>query len=141
MAVRFMDASVIVHAYLRVRRALQAHEVRIKEHAQAIVRRVSAGEEVVTSAVHLIEMANILEGWMSLREAQAIQRGLLQKDTVHVLPLDRDDLAVSLSLGAAEGVGTSDAFALVLMRRQGLEEIYSFDRDFDRWEDIRRIAA
>ena len=141
MVARFVDASVFVHAYLRVRRALQAHEVRLKERAQAIVRRINTGEAVVTSVVHLAEVANLLEGWMDLEDAQAIQLGLLRRDAVEVLAVDRDDVAESVSFGSEVSLGTSDALAVVLMRRQGLREVYSFDRDFDRCADVRRIAA
>jgi len=82
-----------------------------------------------------------LEGTLPLAGLeQAIdQDGLVRLERLGLV--DRDDVAESLSLGTEEGVGTSDALAVVLMRRHGLREVYSFDRDFDRWTDIRRISA
>ena len=39
------------------------------------------------------------------------------------------------------GVGLSDALAYVAMKRNPLAEVYSFDRDFDKFGDIRRVTA
>ena len=137
---RFVDASVFVHAYLRPRRELKPHERRIKAQARTIVARVNEGEAVVTSAVHFSEVANILEAWMRFDAAQAVQRGLCARETVEILSVARGDLLEALSTGSEVGVGTTDALAAILMRDRGLREIYSFDRDFDRFEDFRRVT-
>jgi predicted nucleic acid-binding protein len=136
---RFVDASVILHAYLKPRRTLKAHERTIKRRAQAIVTRISGGEAVVTSTVHFAEIANLLEHRLPLSEGQSIERGLCARDNVEILPTSRTDLLEALALGIDTSLGTSDALAVVLMRRTGLKEVYSFDRDFDRVEGIKRI--
>lgn len=140
MPPRFIDASVFVHAYLRPKRDLKAHERSIKTDARSIVTRINDGEAVVTSAVHLAEIANILEDWLPLTDAQTIQRGLYTRDSIRILPAGQGDLIEALALGLDVAVGTSDAMAAVLMRREGLKDIYSFDRDFDRFRDLRRVA-
>ncbi|MBI4415664.1 MAG: type II toxin-antitoxin system VapC family toxin [Euryarchaeota archaeon] len=140
MVRRFVDASVFVHAYLRPRRPLKPHERTIKRHAKAIVARIARGESVVTSAVHFSEVANLLEGWIALADAQAIERGLVGRDNVEVLPVARSDLLEGLSAAMDLGVGTTDALAAVLMERNGLSEVYSFDRDFDRVPGLKRIS-
>jgi len=137
---RFVDASVFVHAYLRPRRELKPYERKIKGQAQAIVARVNEGEAVVTSAVHFSEVANVLEDWMGLEAAQAVERGLCARETVEILPVARGDLLDALSTGSEVGVGTIDALAAVLMRDRGLRDIYSFNRDFDRFKDLRRVT-
>ncbi len=140
MPPRFVDASVFVHAYLRPKRELRSHERSLKAHARSIVTRINEGEETVTTTVHLSEIANVLEGWMSLEDARTVQRGLLARDSIRILSTARPDLIEALALGSEVDVGTSDALAAVLMRREGLREVYSFDRDFDRIPDIRRIS-
>ena len=137
---RFVDASVFVHAYLRPRRKLKPHERRIKAQARAIVTRVNEGEAIVISTVHVGEVANVLEEWMGLETAQAVQRGLCARHTVEILPVARGDLLEALSAASEAGVGTTDALGAILMRDRGLREIYSFDRDFDRFEDLRRVT-
>jgi predicted nucleic acid-binding protein len=140
MPVRYVDASVFVHAYLKPRRELHPGEEKIKKGARAIVARINRGEPVLLSAVHFAEIANILEDWMALRDAQAIQLGLATMDNVRLLPVTRGDLLDALALAAETEVGTTDALAVVLMKREGTTDIYSFDRDFDQFEGLRRIA-
>lgn len=140
MPPRFVDASVFVHAYLRPRRPLKPHERAIKNKAQAIVTRINEGEKVVISIVHLIEVANVLEDWMPLADARAVQLGLCSRDNIEIVEPTRRDLIDALSLGSEVELGTSDALAAVLMRQRHLTEIYSFDRDLDRFEDLQRVS-
>jgi predicted nucleic acid-binding protein len=140
MPTRFVDASVFVHAYLKPRRELRTGEVLIKKHAQTIVTRIGQGEPVFLSTVHFAEVANLLEDWMVLREAQAVQLGLATMDNVRILSVTRNDLLDALTVAGEGEVGTTDALAVLLMRREGTREIYSFDRDFDRFDDVRRVA-
>ncbi len=140
MPPRFVDASVFVHAFLKPKRALEPHERRIKANAQAIVSRINRGEEVATSTVHLAEVASILEERMPLDDARTIQLGLCHRETVQLLPVARPDFIEALSLGGEAAVGTPDALAVVLMKARGLNEVYSFDRDFDHFEGVHRIT-
>ena len=140
MRARFVDASVFVHAFLKPRRVLKPHEQTIKRNAQAIVSRINRGEEVMISVVHLIEVANILEDWMEAGDARSVQAGLCMRDNVTTLQVGRNDIIEALSVGQMTALGTSDALAVVLMEANSVEEIYSFDNDFDRVEGIRRIT-
>ncbi len=140
MPKRFVDASVFVHAYLKPKRPLKAHEKQMKAQARAVVTRISRGEEVVTSTVHVTEVANILEDWMPLEDARRIQRGICSRENVLVLPVVQADLIEALAAGSDASVGTSDALVAVLMRSNELTQVYSFDRDFDRFEDIQRVS-
>ncbi len=137
---RFVDASVFVHAFLRPKRELRPHEREIKDHARAIVARISHGETVVTSTVHVIEVANILEDRLPLVDAQTVEKGLIERDTVDILPVEGAHLVEGLAVASEVGTGTSDGLAVTLMREVGLTEVYSFDRRFDRFEGIRRVS-
>jgi predicted nucleic acid-binding protein len=140
MPPRYLDASVFVHAYIRPRRELKAHERGMKSHARAIVARINEGEPVVTSTVQVAEIANILENWMSLGDAVAIQQGLCTLDSVRILATTRADLLEALALGSELALGTSDALAVFFMKREGLREVYSFDKDYDGLPDISRVS-
>lgn len=141
MPPRFVDASVFVHAYLKPKRHLKPHERQLKAQARAIVTRLNEGESVVTSVVHVSEIANVLEDWLRLDDAQAIQTGLCTRQNIGILSVSRGDLLEALGLGREEAFGTTDALAVVLMRSEGLREIYSFDRDFDQFGDVARVTS
>jgi len=141
MAPRFVDASVFVHAYIESRRPLKPHEKALKAKARGIVSRINDGEPVVTSSVHLAEVANVLEDWRTQEDAHAIESGLLSRETVAILAVGRSEMVEALDLAGEAQAGLTDALAAILMRRNDLKEVYSFDHDFDRFADIKRIAS
>lgn len=138
MPITFVDASVFVHAYLRPRRRLQPHEARIKDTAKKIISRINEGEKVATTVVHLGEVSNILEDYLPLEDALAIEKGLLFRDSVVVHEVSKEDYLKALATAEDQGVGLNDALAYVVMRETGLSKIYSFDKDFDVFTDIER---
>jgi predicted nucleic acid-binding protein len=137
---RFVDASVFVHAFIRPRRELRHHERSLKSKARGIVARINEGESVVTSVVHFAEVANLLEDWMPFSDALTLEREICNRDTIVVQPVDRHDLIVALSIAAEASIGMTDALAVSLMDREGIREVYSFDKDFDRIPKISRVA-
>lgn len=136
---RFVDASVFVHAFIKPKRKLKEHEIRIKEAAKNIVKRINEGEEVAISTVHVAEIANLLEHYMPIDDALLIETFLLTAKNVKVHDVEKMDCVNALDVAKDTKVGLSDAIAYIIMRENGLDEVYSFDRDFDRL-NVRRIA-
>lgn len=136
---RFIDASVFVHAYLKPRRDLTSGEVQIKEDARRIVGRLNDGEAALTSSVHLGEIANIMEDYLPMKEALEIERALCIRDTIEIMAVNRPDCSEALAEAEKNQVGLTDALAVVLMRRKDITEIYSFDKDFDGILGIKRV--
>lgn len=137
---RFIDSNVFIHAYIKPRRRLQEHEKRIKEEAKAIIARVNRGEEVVTTVVHLGEIANLLEDFMPFEAALEVIRGLLLKDNIHMAEISRKDYLSALPIAEDSAVGLNDALAYISMTHSGIGEIYSFDKDFDKLENVIRVT-
>lgn len=137
---RFMDASLVVYAYLKPKRRLSVKEIQIKEDAKKIVSRIGSGERVVTSTVHISEIANIVEDHMRHKDALEVERTLLFGEGIDILSVTKDDMLSALAETGSNPVGLSDALAYALMKKNGIEEIYSFDSDFDRFADIERVT-
>lgn len=138
-SVRFIDSSVFVHAYLKPKRPLKPQEEEIKEAAKKIVTRVNAGERVVSSVINLSEISNILEDHLSMVDALSIERALCLRENVSILDVRREDCIAALDEAEMHEVGLNDALVYVLMKRNDLGELYSFDRDFDRFKDVKRL--
>ena len=136
---RFVDASVFVYAFLKPKRKLKPNEVKIKETAKAIVRRINEGEEVGLTVVQLAEIANILEKYMPLEKAQQVERFLLYAPNVEVYGVEENICLKALDVAEEKEIGLSDAIAYVVMLQHNVREIYSFDRDFDKLEGIVRV--
>ena len=136
---RFVDASVFVHSFIKPKRVLKEHELRIKEHAKKIVRRIAEGEEVLITVVQVAEIANVVEGHATLSDALKVEEFLLASDNVRVLGVTGEDCVIALGIAKDKRVGLSDAIAFNAMLKHKVDEIYSFDKDFDNLE-IKRLT-
>jgi len=136
---RFVDASVFVHAFLKPKRKLKPHEIRIKESAKKIVKRINDSEEVGITVVQVAEIANLLESYLPLNEALKVEEFLLLAGNVRVFDVTKKDCLRALKIAKEKKVGLSDAIAYVIMTKNDVREIYSFDSDFDKL-DVRRVT-
>jgi hypothetical protein len=58
---------------------------------------------------------------------------------IEVYPTSRGDYEGAPIVAREENVSVNDALAYQLMRRHGLDEIYSFDRHFDQLSGLARL--
>lgn len=91
------------------------------------------------STVHLAEIANLLEHYMPIDDALLIETFLLTARNVKVHDVEKIDCVSALEVAKETKVGLSDAIACIIMKENGLNEVYSFDHDFDRL-NVRRIT-
>lgn len=140
MPAAFVDANVFVYAFLKPRRKLQPHEQKIKEAAKEIVTRINEGEETMTSVVHFSEICNILEDHLPTQEACMLEKGLLLLDNVVVKEVSEEHYLKALAVAEDHEVGANDALAYVLMKETGINRIYSFDKDFNKFKDILAVT-
>ena len=136
---RFVDSNVFLHAYLKPRRQLSPKEQIIKKQATDIVSRLRDGEEALTSACHLAEVVNILESGRGLGESLGFLSWALSGKNFKVVEVGRDEYEGSLPVAQDSEVSANDALAYVLMMREGVTEIYSFDKHFDKLQEIKRL--
>jgi predicted nucleic acid-binding protein len=137
----FVDANVFVYAFLSPQRKLEGEAVGIKKSAKNIVRRIEEGEQVATSLVHVSEVANVLEEGMTAPRLSELLRSILGRDNILTLEPTADDYLLALDLAPELGIGPNDALAVVLMRRNGISSIYSFDKHFQGIEGIERLTS
>ena len=137
---RFVDASVFLFAYLKPRKELPRKVVLMKENAKKIVARINEGEEVMTTIVHLSEISNIIESKVGNVEAAKVVMNILGKPNIVVLDVRKDEYVEAAKIAQDINVGVNDALAYLIMRKKGILEIYSFDSDFDKFKDIKRIT-
>jgi len=136
---RFVDASLFLYAYLKPRKVMSDEAAEVKQAAKTIVRRINSGEKVETSLTHLSEVANILEASMPIQSSHLIMHDLIHSPTISLLEPTKDNYVDAIQIAEEANVGLNDAVACVLMKENEIEEIYSFDKRFDRFEDARRV--
>ena len=139
MSQAYVDANVFVYAFLKTKRQLQPNELEIKQAAKNIVARISQGEKVMTSVVHFSEVCNVLEDHLPYKEAILLEKGLLHRQNISICEVAQEDSIKAVSIAEENTVGVNDALAYVLMKKQAIKTIYSFDKDLDAFTDIQRV--
>ncbi len=137
---RFVDASVFLHAYLRPNKKPPPEIETLKRDARKIVERVAGGEPVITTLIHISEIANILEARVLLEEGLDIISGLLSQPNLEVIEPSKALYEAAVEEAREKGIGVNDALAAIIIRERGENEVYSFDTDFDKVKGLRRIA-
>jgi len=127
---RFIDANVFIYAVLKPKTVLPEAVLQKKNAAKEIFLRVNAGEPVTTTTVHLSEVANVLEDAAGISFAGDLISAILTKPTINVEPVSADDYRESTRLAQKSAISINDALAVLIMERQGIREIYTFDRHF-----------
>lgn len=127
---RFIDTTVFIYAVLKPRRELNEQEQQLKRASKEIFTRVNAGEEVITTVVHVSEVANILEDAANLSFSISFVKDLLMKRNIRVEQVTDKDYMESAILAEEKRVSSNDALAYLVMRRRDVEEIYTFDKHF-----------
>ncbi len=135
---RFIDANVFIYAVLKPKRELNEKELKIKNAAKEIFKRVNEGEEVITMVVHLSEVANVLEDAANLSLSISLLKDILLKRNVIVEEVNDKDYMESVLLADERRVSINDALAYLLMKRKGTEEIYTSDKHFENL-DVRMV--
>lgn len=130
---RFLDTNILIR-YFTLDDPVKA------QAAYQLIRRVERDEErvaltplVIFEVVFLLERryrvakAEIREkigDFLSLRSVQLTEKSLCRK---------------ALEVYVEKNIAYADAYHAVWMQRKGLEEIYSWDREFDRVPELSRV--
>jgi len=129
---RFIDANLFIYAVLKPKNPLPAAVLKKKTAAKEIFLRVNEGEPVITTTVHLSEVANVLEDAAGIGFACDLLSAVMAKPSIDVRPVSADDYRESIQRAQKYSVSINDALALIVMEQQGIDEIYTFDQHFTR---------
>lgn len=138
---KFIDASVFLYAYLKPKSSMSREIALLKSGAQKIVKRIDAGENAITTLVHISEVVNILEARIPLNKALDVMTVMLTKKNLTVVELMKKDYLKSVKDAQTLMIGINDALAYTVMQKENIHEIYSFDTDFDKIDNITRVTV
>ena len=129
---RFIDANVFIYAVLKPKEPLPEAVVQKKTAAKEIFLRVNEGEPVITTTVHLSEVANVLEDTAGIGFACDLLSAVMVKPSIDVRSVSADEYRESIQRAQKYSVSINSALALIVMEQQGIDEIYTFDRHFEQ---------
>ena len=130
---RFIDTNILLR-FLTGDLPAQA------DRCAALVQRLRDGKEVVSmSPLAVAEIVWTLERFYKLPKAEVAAKvsPLLKLRGLRVA--NKEVFLRALVLFAEKNISFTDAYIAVQMERADIEELYSYDRDFDRVERVKRI--
>lgn len=135
---RFIDSNIFI-------RYLTSDDPRASALAAAIIKRLSEGKEVAfTTDVHIHETAYVLASKSLYGLSHAVIAGAIQQILLikNLKMTNKQTCLEALEIFAVyPQLDFADALAIASMRRRGMTEVYSFDRDFDRIQGVNRLEA
>jgi len=76
---------------------------------------------------------------MALDELAKLITGLFMIDNVEIYGVSKEDYFAAVELSKDLKIDPNDALAIKAMKTSNINEIYSFDDDFDKVEEIIRL--
>lgn len=113
------------------------NKVRVKEFLAQFIR----GNERLVTDVEVYQ--EVLHRYVSIRRQDAIDPALASLDAIadEVLPIHIADVRSAREMIASiDGVSARDALHAAVMRRAGIERIFSLDRGFDACPGLERLG-
>lgn len=130
---RFLDTNILL-------RYLTKDDEQKARQALALLARVERGEEkVVTSPMVIFETV------FTLQKRYQVPRERIRDSLGDIISMRGFELPNkrlyerALDLYASKNISFADAFNAAYMRAQGVSEIYSWDTDFDQFNDLARF--
>lgn len=126
--VRFIDSNVFVYAILKPKKNVEEKISEMKEKAKEILLRINKGEEkVLTTTIHISEIANVIESTSNLTTSIEVVENILNNDNVRIEDVTVKDYSIAVKIAKEKKVSINDALAYVIMRNNKINEIYTFD--------------
>lgn len=105
------------------------------------LRRVESGKErVVTSPMVIFELVFILQSYYRVPRSEIREKVLAILELRGLSLNHKDVFAESLEYYCEFNLPFADASNASYMKSRGLSEIYTYDKDYDKIGDIKRIA-
>ncbi|PKQ28330.1 MAG: pilus assembly protein [Candidatus Anoxymicrobium japonicum] len=107
----------------------------------ALLQRVESGRErVVISPMVIFEVVFTLQSYYKVSKSEIKEKVLAILDLRGLILEHKNVFAAGLECYCEFNLPFADAFNACYMKSRGLNEIYTYDEDYDRIADIKRVA-
>jgi predicted nucleic acid-binding protein len=133
MSIGFLDTNILL-------RFLTRDDERKARCALELLTRVERGEEkVITSPLVIFETVYTLQSFYKVPR-QTIKEQVLAIISMRSLHLpDKNIFYQAFNFYVAKNISFADAYNAAYMLAEGISNIYSWDKDFDKIEGIARL--
>ncbi len=130
---RFVDTNVFL-------RFLVNDDSAKADTCETLFRQAIAGDEILfTSDMVIAEMIWVLESYYDLKRPDIRDHVEKILNTQNLHCPNRELIISALSIYAEKNIDFIDAYNAFLLKRDGIDEIYSYDKHFDRVDWLKRM--
>ena len=132
MKKRFIDTNIFL-------RYLTKDDPSKYDKCREIFKKAIEGKiTLVTSGMVIAELIWTLLSYYKIAKADIVEKVTIIVTTENLYIPDKNIIADALVLYSRKNIDYIDAYNAVFMKYHGLDKIYSYDRDFDAIEGIKR---
>jgi predicted nucleic acid-binding protein len=140
---RILDANVIIYSLTEPSKNINRKTLQNMKNAINIMERIKNGEETVyITTVQVSETLNIIEASTNTETSIRVQKFLLENPFIEIIEITHLDMLNAhqiIKQYLKNKIGFNDAVAFIGMIKTNCTEIYTFDKHFDIFPDIKRI--
>jgi len=136
---RYLDANIFVYAYFKQKKGMILSEKIIwcKQEAKKIINEINKEEDTYCiSLIQLSEVVNLLKAVMSWKNLHDLLFGLISNKSIEVVEMSKLMYINAINKIVDFNIGSNDISAYLLMKGKNINEIYTFDRDYEAFPDI-----
>lgn len=128
----FLDTNVVLRFTL-------ADDPKLSPKAKVIFDKIDRGEKVFITSVIIAEAVYVLHKVYKLAKVEISHKLLLILLKENISTENKAILKEVFGTFVLKNVDFEDAFQFHLMQKKRISKIYSFDEDFDKFPDIKRL--
>lgn len=129
---KLLDTNILIRFLTR------DHKIKAERCKKLLENAVSGKIQLFVSDLTLAEVVWVLEKFYKCGKPDIRLKIEAILNTSNLIFQNKDLISESIILYDMHNIDFIDAYHLVLMRLKGLKEIYSYDTDFDIFEEIER---
>ena len=136
---KYLDANIFVYAYFKQKKGkILSEKIKwCKDEAKKIINEINKEKNTYCiSLIQLSEVVNLLKGVMSWENLHNLLLGLISNNSIEILEISKLMYINAINKIRDLNIDSNDISAYLLMREKNIKEIYTFDRDFEAFQDI-----
>lgn len=135
----YLDANIFIYAFFNPKNRKLSPKVKwIKKEAKKIIQRINDEEgDFCISLIQLSEIVNILKSVMSWELLKKFLMGLLSNNSIEIVEISKLMYINAIDKITKYNMDANDISAYLIMKEKNINQIYSFDRHFQKFKDIK----
>jgi len=129
----FLDTNIFLRFFLK------ENELVFKDLERLFNEIISGNIICISNAIIIAEVIWVLDRFCKWNKEKICKNVELILNTPNIRFRERPIIIEAINLYREENINFIDAYNYFFMRANGIDKIYSFDRDFDKLPDIKRL--